>query len=151
MRSNSRAAPHCAGSTAEPKADLDGSNETSVRYADFVGAQRCAACHRAQYDRWSASTHGRAGGQPGAVKILGPFDGRPLHFKDAVVTPRNERGTYSFTIEEVRTLFDNAPTVSPWYYHRTTRTANAAQAWSRADQRARAIATRRYQETDQAA
>ena len=71
--------------------------------------------------------------------------------RDFILSVNTTTTPRSFTIEEVRTLFNNAPTVSPWYYHRTTRTANAAQAWSRADQRARAIATRRYQETDQAA
>lgn len=74
--------------------------EEEVRFSDFVGAEKCAECHRAEYDRWRASTHGRAGGLPGKVEVIARFDGQPLHFRDAVVTPRKEGDVYTFTVEE---------------------------------------------------
>src|SRR5213596_1534430 len=36
-----------------------------VSHANFVGADRCAGCHVAEYAAWKTSTHGRAGGLPG--------------------------------------------------------------------------------------
>lgn len=59
---------------------------------DFLGAGACAACHQPQYEAWRSSTHGRAGGAPGDIRLLGPFDGRPIRFRDAVVIPRRVPG-----------------------------------------------------------
>jgi tetratricopeptide (TPR) repeat protein len=66
--------------------------------ADFVGAERCASCHRTEYDAWSRSTHGRAGGVPGNVPVLGPFDGTPIRFRDATVIPAMRGGRFTFTV-----------------------------------------------------
>lgn len=66
--------------------------------ADFVGADRCSGCHKAQYAAWSASTHGHAGGAPAAGRIIAAFDGRPIRFRDAVVTPRVRGDAYEFVI-----------------------------------------------------
>lgn len=73
----------------------------AVSRADFVGAARCAGCHSAQYAAWRGSTHGRAGGPPGPDLVLAPFNGKPLRFLDAVVTPRvTGDGRYVFDIEQ---------------------------------------------------
>src|SRR6266540_5950733 len=48
------------------------------RAADFVGAEACASCHAPQYAAWRRSTHGRAGGSPGAAVVIAPFGGRPI-------------------------------------------------------------------------
>jgi Tfp pilus assembly protein PilF len=66
---------------------------------DFAGAGRCAGCHRPEYDAWRRSTHGRAGGPPGPGTLLAPFDGRPIRFGDATVTPhRTAQGRYAFRV-----------------------------------------------------
>src|SRR5688572_16961994 len=70
-------------------------------FADFVGADACAECHAEKYDAWRASTHGRAGGPPTRDRVIGPFDGRPLRFSDATVTPRvTAGGTFTFTVAQ---------------------------------------------------
>ncbi|HKQ38351.1 MAG TPA: multiheme c-type cytochrome, partial [Verrucomicrobiae bacterium] len=70
------------------------------RLEDFVGAETCGKCHAQQYDLWRGSTHGRAGGKPGQVDMIARFDGQPLRFKDAVVTPtRNAQGDYVFIVQ----------------------------------------------------
>jgi len=66
--------------------------------ADFVGADRCARCHSAEYSAWSASTHGRAGGAPAPGRVIAAFDGRSILFLDAVVTPRARGDSYEFVI-----------------------------------------------------
>ena len=68
--------------------------------ADFAGAEACAGCHADQYSAWSMSTHGRAGGAPGPDVVIAPFDGRPIRFADAMVTPRIRGGTYEFVISQ---------------------------------------------------
>jgi tetratricopeptide (TPR) repeat protein len=73
---------------------------TFSRFEDFSGSEACAECHREQYDLWITSTHGQAGGKPGQVKVIAKFDGQPLYFKDAVVTPSvDASGQYRFTVE----------------------------------------------------
>ena len=67
---------------------------------DFAGAAACAACHQDQFARWQSSTHGRAGGSPSA-RAVGPFDGRPIRFRDATVTPLvDARGQHAFVIRQ---------------------------------------------------
>ncbi len=80
----------------------EGTGESAkVRPQDFVGSEACAGCHRLEFDRWANSTHAHAGGVPGQVKIIARFDGRPLHFKDALVIPKtNNSGEYLFVIEQ---------------------------------------------------
>ena len=67
--------------------------------SDFAGSDRCASCHQAQYAAWRGSTHGTAGGVPGSVKVIAPFNGTPIRFRDAVVTPSAGRG-YAFTVRQ---------------------------------------------------
>lgn len=71
-----------------------------VAFEDFVGAEACAGCHRAEYDRWKASTHGRAGGRPDEVSIIAQFDGRPRKFRDAVLVPEKKGADYIFTVQQ---------------------------------------------------
>ena len=69
--------------------------------ADFVGAASCAGCHAAQSNAWAHSTHGRAGGTPASGILLTAFDGRPIRFRDAVVTPRIlAGGQYAFVVAQ---------------------------------------------------
>ena len=71
-----------------------------TRFEDFVGAETCGKCHARQYEMWRDSTHGKAGGKPGQVEIIARFDGQPLRFKDAVVTPStNSQGDYLFRVQ----------------------------------------------------
>jgi tetratricopeptide (TPR) repeat protein len=71
----------------------------TVTYQDFAGADSCAGCHSEQYQAWRRSTHGVAGGAPTRQRVLAPFDGRPILFRDARVTPRIEDGDYLFVVE----------------------------------------------------
>lgn len=66
----------------------------------FVGAETCGRCHEEQYQAWRGSTHGRAGGPPSAETVIAPFDGTPIRFADATVTPRSEGGAYRFIVEQ---------------------------------------------------
>ena len=72
-----------------------------VEFADFVGAEACRDCHLEQYEQWKNSTHGRAGGEPGDVKVIARFNRQPLVFKDATVVPFiNAAGEYVFRVEQ---------------------------------------------------
>ena len=72
----------------------------AVSLADFTGAESCAGCHAAQYSQWRGSVHGRAGGAPSASTVIAPFDGTPIRFKDATVTPSVRAGEYRFVIAQ---------------------------------------------------
>ena len=75
--------------------------DTGPVFADFVGAGACAECHAAQYDAWQQSTHGRAGGPPAPDRVISPFTGRPMRFRDALVTPSvTESGAYVLTVAQ---------------------------------------------------
>jgi Flp pilus assembly protein TadD len=67
--------------------------------SDFAGSERCASCHATQYAAWRGSTHGAAGGVPGSVKVIAPFNGTPIRFRDAVVTPSAGRA-YTFVVRQ---------------------------------------------------
>ncbi|MEK7727631.1 MAG: multiheme c-type cytochrome, partial [candidate division KSB1 bacterium] len=69
-------------------------------FEDFVGAEACAECHRAQYDLWKNSTHGRAGGNPTAQTVISPFNGEPLRFKEATVIPEVRAQKYRFVVQQ---------------------------------------------------
>src|SRR5574338_452582 len=79
---------------------LDSSAPHAPVPGDFAGAERCASCHAAQYATWRASTHGRAGGAPGDVKVIAPFDGTPIRFRDGVVIPTASGRRYTFTVRQ---------------------------------------------------
>jgi tetratricopeptide (TPR) repeat protein len=70
-------------------------------FEDYVGSEECEECHKGEYDAWKRSTHGNAGGVPGNVRIIAPFDGVPIRFSDAVVTPlSSEDGRLGFRVVE---------------------------------------------------
>lgn len=69
-----------------------------VSFTDFVGAERCAKCHVAEYAVWERSTHGRAGGPASPALVIAPFNGTQIQFADAVVTPRVRNGIYEFVV-----------------------------------------------------
>jgi hypothetical protein len=70
-------------------------------FADFVGADACGECHTEKYNAWKSSTHGQAGGAPTRDRVIAPFNGQPLRFRDAVVTPSvSDRGTFVFTVAQ---------------------------------------------------
>ena len=75
---------------------------------DFVGAEACAGCHAAAYATWQRSTHGRAGGAPSRDLVIAAFNGTPMRFANAVVTPRVRGASYEFVVaragEEPRTF-----------------------------------------------
>ncbi|MDH3222587.1 MAG: tetratricopeptide repeat protein, partial [Gemmatimonadota bacterium] len=65
-----------------------------------TGSDTCGECHAEAYEAWAASTHGTAGGPPSSATVIAPFDGRPIQFSDATVTPRiSEEGDYIFRVE----------------------------------------------------
>jgi len=63
---------------------------TSVPVAELVGAAACAACHRAIYDRWAASPHGRAMARPTEHSVLAPFAGAPVALPNGSVVPSRQ-------------------------------------------------------------
>lgn len=67
---------------------------------DFVGSAPCQECHTAQFAAWQGSTHGRAGGDPSPARVIAAFDGTPIRFRDATVTPRVDAGRYLFVVAQ---------------------------------------------------
>lgn len=72
----------------------------ATSHAAFVGAERCANCHTAQFAAWKQSTHGRAGGPPSPELVIAPFGGAPIRFANAEVTPRVRGAAYTFVVEQ---------------------------------------------------
>ena len=68
------------------------------KFSDFAGSEACRECHADLFAKWEKSTHGRAGGKPGKVKILGQFDNKSRPFKDASFTPLSQKGRLSFSL-----------------------------------------------------
>jgi predicted TPR repeat methyltransferase len=91
--------PGSGGSSFPPP--LARTNEAPSNYDDFVGSDECEECHKAEYDAWTASTHGNAGGTPDEVRIIAPFDGTPIQFRDGLVTPTTtEDGKLVFIVQQ---------------------------------------------------
>ncbi|MFQ5640676.1 MAG: tetratricopeptide repeat protein [bacterium] len=77
------------------------SRESEPTFADFVGSEACAECHKSEYQVWKNSTHGRAGGPATNKTVIGKFDSQPLIFKDAKVVPfTNKKGEFGFAVEQ---------------------------------------------------
>jgi tetratricopeptide (TPR) repeat protein len=73
----------------------------STGFADFVGADSCKGCHPAEYDAWAHSTHGRAGGAPTRERVLAPFGGQAIRFRDATVQPLvTASGAFEFQVRQ---------------------------------------------------
>ena len=86
--------------STEPFPAPKASATNAVAVAEFVGSEQCAQCHREQADAWRGSTHARAGGTPGRVTMVAPFNGTPLRFADAEVIPRSSGGRFTFTVRQ---------------------------------------------------
>lgn len=87
------------GARVEFPPPVDSGVPRATSASDFAGAERCASCHATQYAAWRGSTHGQAGGAPGAVKVIAPFNGIAIQFRDATVIPSTGRG-YTFTVRQ---------------------------------------------------
>lgn len=72
--------------------------DTAPPLAAFAGAAACASCHASEYAIWRTSTHGRAGGTPVTATIVARFDGKPMRFRDATVTPSRSGDALTFTV-----------------------------------------------------
>jgi hypothetical protein len=58
----------------------------SLDVPDYVGAAVCAECHRAVYDAWQRSPHGRSMAVASADTVLAGFDGPPAKLADGSVS-----------------------------------------------------------------
>jgi formate-dependent nitrite reductase cytochrome c552 subunit len=95
-------APALAAAKGFPAPSPD-DGEKRPGFEDFLGSEVCGTCHVQAYEAWRQSAHGRAGGFAGEGRVIGPFDGTVLKFKDAVVTPTHtEAGDYLFEVLEHR-------------------------------------------------
>jgi tetratricopeptide (TPR) repeat protein len=75
--------------------------DSGPAFEDFVGAETCGQCHASQFEAWSRSTHGRAGGAPSRTRVIAPFNGPPIRFRDAMVTPAmTEHGRFTFIVAQ---------------------------------------------------
>ena len=93
----------CADAVRDADADGNeaGGPDADIVLEDFAGSDACRGCHTAQYAAWISSTHGRAGGSPGPENAIAPFDGTPIPFRDATVTPLvDSAGRYLFLVRE---------------------------------------------------
>jgi len=87
-------------STVEPLPTPSQLVANAVQQSDFVGSQRCASCHAPQYSAWQRSTHAAAGGPPSAARVIARFNGSPIRFSDAVVTPGHTGNAPTFTVRQ---------------------------------------------------
>jgi len=70
-------------------------------FADFVGADSCKSCHAPEYAAWRSSTHGHAGGPPSRERVVAPFGGAPIRFRDATVRPVvSASGAFEFRVRQ---------------------------------------------------
>ncbi|HEY3816987.1 MAG TPA: multiheme c-type cytochrome [Polyangiaceae bacterium] len=58
----------------------------SLDVPDYVGAAACAECHRAIYDAWQRSPHGRSMAAATPESVLAGFDGPPVTLADGSVS-----------------------------------------------------------------
>jgi tetratricopeptide (TPR) repeat protein len=71
-----------------------------ISAADFVGSETCASCHGAEFASWTGSTHAAAGGAPGRVRVIAPFDGSAIRFRDGEVIASSSGGTHRFIVRQ---------------------------------------------------
>jgi hypothetical protein len=93
-RNNDASDPHCP--VASTLATLTPTPAMAVR----SWGQSRAPGHRAEYDTWSRSTHAAAGGAPGAVRVIAPFDGTPIRLADATVIPERRGNEWRFVVRQ---------------------------------------------------
>jgi predicted CXXCH cytochrome family protein len=66
----------------------------SLDVPDYVGAAACAECHRAVYDAWQRSPHGRSMAVASPDTVLAGFDGPPVTLSDGSVSFAREGDAY---------------------------------------------------------
>ena len=66
----------------------------------FVGSKACSNCHINEYNSWLESTHGKAGGEPTADRILAPFNGEKIEIKNGWFIPYKKNNRYFFSAQE---------------------------------------------------
>ena len=71
----------------------------SLDRPDYVGAAACAECHRAIYDAWQRSPHGRSMAVASPATVLAPFDGAPVTLQDGSVSFAREGDAFFMDIE----------------------------------------------------
>ena len=64
--------------------------------AVFVGGQKCAECHKSEYDKWKGSHHDLAMDEATAATVLGDFDNARFEYFD--VTSRFYRKNDRFFV-----------------------------------------------------
>ncbi len=69
---------------------------------DYVGADACAECHRAVYDAWKRSPHGRSMAVASPDTVLADFSGPPVSLPDGTVTFGHDGGGYYADIAPAR-------------------------------------------------
>ena len=94
------------GSNAELTAASLGPPPVAPAPGEFAGAEACQSCHAEQFSAWRTSTHGTAGGAPGTganagdrVRVIAPFNGTLIRFRDATVIPRQQAGVFAFVVQ----------------------------------------------------
>lgn len=91
--------PGVAGEGTAVAAGGGDSESEAVGPESFIGPDACRECHADRHRAWAASTHGTAGGEPGPEVVVAPFEGEPIRFRDATVTPVVEPdGSYAFEV-----------------------------------------------------
>ncbi len=91
----------CGDPSGGGGAGSDAAEAAATTREDFAGSAACAQCHASQYDAWTESTHGRAGGQAGPETVIAPFDGVPMTFRDGTVAPVvDSAGRYLFLVRQ---------------------------------------------------
>src|SRR5215467_3302006 len=61
---------------------------------DYLGADACAECHRAIYDAWKRSPHGRSMAVASPDTVLADLSGAPASLPDGTVTLGHDGGGY---------------------------------------------------------
>jgi hypothetical protein len=64
----------------------------------YVGAAACAECHRAEYDAWQRSPHGRSMAVASPDTVLAPFDGSSATLAEGTVTFSRDGGGFYMDI-----------------------------------------------------
>ena len=70
----------------------------SLDVPDYVGAAACAECHRAIYDAWQRSPHGRSMAVASPDTVLASFDGPPVTLSDGTVSFAREGDAFFMDI-----------------------------------------------------
>ena len=70
----------------------------SLGVSGYVGAAACAECHRAIYDTWQRSPHGRSMAPASPATVLGAFDGATVSLPDGTMSPSRDGDGFFFDL-----------------------------------------------------